>query len=912
SVPSLTTVAIPRVEMGYRAVEMLLAALHGSPMSAPVVLSPRLVVRRSCGCLTSAVVQADVPLCLSSGQGSLNAVLSERRADILLAMRQSMGQMESDRPVDAARGPASNAALRVGIEPGWAEQLLDGLASDISQPKAVSAFLTALETGLEQTVLGQGDVKVWQDVLSALRRQLVPCLDGLVVADGASALPRIESLFQQARVVVAEAIDQAAARRRLRTEQQSQALRTIGQRLVTLFDLDELRDTLVRELPALGIKSAYLALYQDSVTLDPMPLGITSVGKWAQLMLAYDGSDRGERPPDERRFPVHRLLPDDILPNRAHHFVVEPLFVGEEQLGFLLLDSDQEGYVYEALRGQISSALYGVLLLRQQKLVQIEADQSRQQLERALRDLQATQRRYVEQTWEGYVSSADTVQGYVHADDEQGPTTEAWLPEMTDVVQHGEPVVKKDGSALAVPITLSGEIVGVLGGSGSHRERWSEQEIDAVQAIVDQMALALNSQRLFDQARGRSEELTVLYEMGRSLSAQLDVDQVLDQVYESVSHLIEAANFYVGLYDPDTNQVTFPLDVSNSQVDKAITVISADEGMTGYVIRSAQSLLIDHDVPGWMRAHDVPVVGELAQCWMGAPLLLGDQVQGVIAVQSYDTPFAYDEDDLNTLTAIASQATTALQNARLFEQARLRSEELLVLNELGQALTARLEVDDVLQEAYQQVSRLMVTENFYIGLYDQQTRTIDFVFTVTDSEIDRSIVSVSVDQGLAGYIVRNRTSVLLPDNVRERQEALGITIVGQESASWLGVPMLIGDRVLGVIAVQSYTASRLYGEHERELLVAVAGPTAIAIQNALLLDEARERARREQILREISTRLRGSTDPDVIVRAAVRELGLALNRRTFVRLGSVDELSVALSVRQAADSAANHAIEGGE
>jgi GAF domain-containing protein len=105
-----------------------------------------------------------------------------------------------------------------------------------------------------------------------------------------------------------------------------------------------------------------------------------------------------------------------------------------------------------------------------------------------------------------------------------------------------------------------------------------------------------------------------------------------------------------------------------------------------------------------------------------------------------------------------------------------------------------------------------------------------------------------------------------------------------------------------MMGVQSYTTPRAYDEHDRDLLTGLASQMAIALQNARLFEEVQRRVRREQALREITTRVRGSTDPDVIVRAAVRELGAALGRPAFVRLGNAEQLRRAASAREQGDS----------
>jgi GAF domain-containing protein len=94
---------------------------------------------------------------------------------------------------------------------------------------------------------------------------------------------------------------------------------------------------------------------------------------------------------------------------------------------------------------------------------------------------------------------------------------------------------------------------------------------------------------------------------------------------------------------------------------------------------------------------------------------------------------------------------------------------------------------------------------------------------------------------------------------------------------------------MGMMAVQNFTKPGIYGEHERELLTAVANQTAIAIENSNLFEQEQARARREQILRQITARVRGSTDVDTVMRTAAQEVGRALGRQTFVYLSDEEE-----------------------
>ena len=103
--------------------------------------------------------------------------------------------------------------------------------------------------------------------------------------------------------------------------------------------------------------------------------------------------------------------------------------------------------------------------------------------------------------------------------------------------------------------------------------------------VAERVSLALDNAQLFEEARIRAEEMSVLNELGQALNARLDVQQVLSQVYAGLSRLIDTTNFYIALYNPEAHTLSFPVNVSKSVIDQDITTISADEGLTGHVLR---------------------------------------------------------------------------------------------------------------------------------------------------------------------------------------------------------------------------------------------------------------------------------------------------------------------------------------
>ncbi|MEZ0395186.1 MAG: GAF domain-containing protein [Anaerolineales bacterium] len=408
---------------------------------------------------------------------------------------------------------------------------------------------------------------------------------------------------------------------------------------------------------------------------------------------------------------------------------------------------------------------------------------------------------------------------------------------------------------IAVPITVKGRVIGVLDVQSERLNAYDQESLSILQAIASQAGAAIDNARLFQQSQRQAEELAILNEMGRELTATLETAAIAETLYRQTSRLMDTSTFFIALYDAETDTLSFPLTVDgNRRFETAPRPLAG--GFTDYIIKTRQPVFVPEDVEGAMKALGIQkvIVGENtpAQCWMGVPMLIGERVIGVIAAQSEERPHVYTAHDLELLTAIASQAAIAFENARLFHSAQLRAEEMATLNDLARGLASQLNLDQVLEEVYRGITRLIDTTNFYIALYDAKNHELVFPLNVSESIVDQEIVRLSADQGITGYVARTRQGVLIQGNVTDWLKEHGIESVGEPTACWLGVPMLLGEQTLGVLAVQSYTDPQAFDRRDQDLLTAIANQAAIAIQNARLFEETRRRAEIERITSEIS------------------------------------------------------------
>jgi len=174
--------------------------------------------------------------------------------------------------------------------------------------------------------------------------------------------------------------------------------------------------------------------------------------------------------------------------------------------------------------------------------------------------------------------------------------------------------------------------------------------------------------------RKRAEMLqSVLFEISENSATVESLDQLYVKVHAAIDRLIDARNFYIALYNEESNLIEFPYFCDENDTQPA--PITMGDSLTGYVIRTGEPLLTFPEVAlqlvkdGLVGSH-----GTAAVDWLGVPMFTGDQVLGALVVQTYEPGVRYSEDDLNLMNFVAEQVSRAIERKRT-ENALRENEE---------------------------------------------------------------------------------------------------------------------------------------------------------------------------------------------------------------------------------------------
>ncbi len=274
------------------------------------------------------------------------------------------------------------------------------------------------------------------------------------------------------------------------------------------------------------------------------------------------------------------------------------------------------------------------------------------------------------------------------------------------VVQSYHDAIRYDADDLEILIFISQHIV-------TARDRVINREIteSLIQERTQQLVEANKTLEAEITERMRVEKLQkALFEISElSTKADHDIREFYPNIHEILKQLIYAENFYIALLDESNENLEFPYFIGEDTDYHSTRKLT--RGLTEYVIRSEQSLLVDSTrINELVESNEIErkfVIRmiEIGNSWMGAPLYIGNEVKGVLAVQTYGKGNDYTEQELNILRFVSQHISVAIQrlaaanelikyNQQLSEKVQERTAELNQTNEsLKQQIEQRKEIE---------------------------------------------------------------------------------------------------------------------------------------------------------------------------------------------------------------------------
>ena len=448
-------------------------------------------------------------------------------------------------------------------------------------------------------------------------------------------------------------------------------------------------------------------------------------------------------------------------------------------------------------------------------------------------------------------------------------------------------------SFLGVPMRIKNRVIGAICLEAGQDHAFDDRSLHIMIALANSVAVAVENTQLLAATARRVQELDVINEISRILAQHMAGENIWDSLQHQVALLFDSSTFFVAIYHPDTNELTFPLVAQ----DGARVVIDQPRplgGLSQAVVRHGlplhfQDLQAEMERLDALGISSMPILDQentswTTRSWMGVPLRnRKNEVTGLVSVQNF-IPDSYTDADLSLLLTLGAQLSLALDYARLLESEQERRKLANTLIEVSREVSGTLHYREVLDRILEQIQTVVSYDSAAIMLLPAHL-----------TEPDGTQLVVVAAQGFDDYLV-GREIVFNPNNpgakVFQTQQPIVLEDTRTEPSwdsatpdlnmshirAWLGVPLIAKNQVIGLITLDKNEPG-YYSEKDAVVAFAIARQVGVAVENARLhaqseatLRALEQRNRRLASMHDITMLINSTLDRDEILSTAAQHL----------------------------------------
>jgi PAS domain S-box-containing protein len=332
----------------------------------------------------------------------------------------------------------------------------------------------------------------------------------------------------------------------------------------------------------------------------------------------------------------------------------------------------------------------------------------------------------------------------------------------------------------------------------------------------------------------RSRELSTLNHISSTIRSTLNLDELLPVIQEQVMQLLEVNNFYVALYDSEADELWYPFAIKLGKIRNWPRRAISDR-LTDRVIKEEQAILLTPQTKPTLAPIGLPPSEDTPIAWLGVPLISSERTIGCLAVFSLEPGNIFTKADLDVLTILSGQASVAIENALLYQQVQHRAHQMETLNQLTAAMTASLDLSEVLTQVCNFVARVGGSEQSAIFLLDQETNTVSLAHTRgLDDDFRQRNASFSISNSRRAGCLRTGKPMVIPDI---KNSSMGVDLIHHFQADHIQAladfPLVTPDGQIGFLSVY-FNETHDFSHEEVSVLQTFASQAALAVANARL------------------------------------------------------------------------------
>ncbi len=467
-----------------------------------------------------------------------------------------------------------------------------------------------------------------------------------------------------------------------------------------------------------------------------------------------------------------------------------------------------------------------------------------------------------------------SIMGYVTAKGEPLVVNDVTL----DPTHRPNPLLPDTRAEAGIPLKVGDRVLGAIDVQSTHAGAFTEDDISVLQILADQLAIALVNAELFQETQEHLAQQRLLHHVTTAAASTTSLEDALFNAIQGLHATLGGDRVAIMLYNEETDMLEVKAAAGYGGRDLSGFKLPIGEGITGWAAANRKPVCVD-DVrqdPRYVAAVET-VRSELA-----VPLIYRDQLFGVLNVESDDVA-KFDEVDQEMLTTLAGSLAAILANIELLNEIQQSAQRLSLLHRVTATAASHVNLTTLLQEVSEQLVDGFRALHCGVVLFDSDRKVGRLVATASsrpDAPGRGMLGAVLPLEGnvLTQEVIRTRKPVVVYRVTEDERVAPAHELLRQRGTETLIIaPLISRGEVIGTIGLDIEDPTRVISEQEINLLDQISRQIASAVDVARLFEQAVRRADRERLVTEITTKLRASNDPRVILETAARELGRALN-----------------------------------
>ena len=466
-----------------------------------------------------------------------------------------------------------------------------------------------------------------------------------------------------------------------------------------------------------------------------------------------------------------------------------------------------------------------------------------------------------------------------------------WLTEKGPLYLHGEegnsfpagfPVEERArlealGVVLCIPLHIEEQLIGWLAlGPKLSGDLYSRDDLAFLSALADQSSLVIQSARLHEETQQRVRELSLLFRASTAISSTLEIDAVWNTLAQRMVQIVEATSARVYECSPDEQTASVIAEYAGHRASEKERVSHLGEKfplgespITRGALRARRPLSIGLSDPTTGEGDRARLVRFGGRTALIIPLMVRGRVIGFVDLCESRRDRQFTEGEIRLCQTVANQAIIAVENAGLFQEERKRALQLETVREVSQKIVSILNLDELLAQVVALIQQRFGYYHVQVFLNSPDNQWT--VFQAGTGPVGKVMLQKGYQlqigkEGIVGWVAGSGEFLLANDVSREPRFLPHPAL--PDTKAELAIPLSLGERILGVLDVQSRRINA-FEESDLFVLQSLADQVAIAIENARLYtmtDQALARRLEElAIMQEIDRQLNATLDYDKVM-----------------------------------------------